>query len=288
MVITITVKKFLNYTFFFKSPPDLPYNIEFIWLGQAGFAFQYQNLHFIIDPYLSDYLAKKYHGKIFPHIRLMAIPILPNDISKCDFVLSSHPHSDHMDPETLTILSSNHPACWFIIPAAAKDEGINRGINPNQIIPARIEEPITIIPKITIIPIPAAHEEFQINSAGEHTYLGFILKCGNLTFYHSGDCVPYSGLSHLLQKYRVDVAFLPINGRDEYRLSHNIAGNFHVSEVLELCKDAYISQLIVHHFGMFSYNTVSDQVLTELKTKSTSDLNITIPEIFYKYTLYEK
>ena len=50
-----------NYAKFFKKPSDAPKDsVEFIWLGQAGFAFRYNNTTLIIDPYLSDYLSKKY------------------------------------------------------------------------------------------------------------------------------------------------------------------------------------------------------------------------------------
>jgi hypothetical protein len=41
---------------------------------------------------------------------------------------------------------------------------------------------------------------------------------------------PYDGIQKYLKKLKPDIALLPINGRDDYRLSHNSPGNFHFEE----------------------------------------------------------
>ena len=48
----------------------------------------------------------------------MKIPIDPKQITNIDYLFCSHAHSDHMDPETLTILSQLNPEVKIIIPAA--------------------------------------------------------------------------------------------------------------------------------------------------------------------------
>jgi len=52
------------------------------WLGQAGFALRHTNHRLLIDPYLSDYLAHKYAGTDFPHVRMMPPPVEAGD--DCD------------------------------------------------------------------------------------------------------------------------------------------------------------------------------------------------------------
>lgn len=54
--------------------------IGLAWLGQAGFALRYENLYILLDPYLSDYLEKKYRGTGKPHERLMAAPIQVQEV----------------------------------------------------------------------------------------------------------------------------------------------------------------------------------------------------------------
>jgi len=88
-------------------------------------------------------------------------------------------------------------------------------------------------------------------------------------------------LTHL----KIDLALLPINGRDEFRLKHDIAGNFKISEALDLCQEVGIINLIVHHFGMFAYNTVSYDDLERLKKKSSKSLRIIIPEVDVVYKI---
>jgi len=104
------------------------------WLGQAGFAFQYSSILFLIDPYLSDSLAKKYKNKELPHRRMMAAPILPDEVSNLDFVLCSHKHSDHMDPETLPVLAENNKNCRFILPEAHRKYALTLGLPEDRII----------------------------------------------------------------------------------------------------------------------------------------------------------
>ncbi len=273
----------------FISTKVIPQNeVHLAWLGQAGFAIKFINKLFIIDAYLSDCLSVKYKGKIFPHIRLMEIPLKPEKIRDLDYILSTHAHTDHMDPETLSILSKNNPNCKIIVPRAELEEAVKRGAKEDQIIPTNDRETIELENNIMIIGIGASHETLKINDKGEHSYLGYVFRFEGIRIYHSGDCIPYDGLIEKLQDLHIDLALLPINGRDEYRLSNNITGNFKIPEVLEICEKSGIPKLIVHHFGMFAYNTVSDAELQDLREKSSSKLQIIIPEINRIYKIKKK
>jgi D-3-phosphoglycerate dehydrogenase len=270
---------------FFKNPEIKSEKIDLVWLGQAGFALRYEGKTILIDPYLSDYLSKKYNGKIFPHIRLMEIPISTEKIKNLDLVCCTHAHSDHMDPETVSVLSKNNPKCRFILPAAEINEAVNRGIKKEQIMPINANQELKIDMNINIMGIAASHETFKINNKGEHHFLGYRFSLGDLRIYHSGDCIPYEGLMEKLKDLKIDVALLPINGRDDFRLKNGIAGNFKIPEVIQLSLKAGFKLLIVHHFGMFDYNTVSDTDLKELRNKSSKSLQIIIPEINLLYSL---
>jgi len=268
---------------FFGTLREKAEKINILWIGQAGFILSFREKIFIIDPYLSDYLAKKYEGKIFPHTRLMDIPISPQSIKSVDYILCTHSHSDHMDPETVSVLSNNNPKCKFIVSTAEIEEAVKRGIDRKQILDINANQTIDLEENIKIKAIAACHEDFKINEKGEYSYLGYIFQLGKVRIYHSGDCIPYKGLSEDLKRLKVNIALLPINGRDEYRLNKGIAGNFTIAEVLKLCKDANINILIVHHFGMFAYNTVKDEDLINLKGISSPSLEIIIPEINIVY-----
>ena len=45
-------------------------------------------------------------------------------------------------------------------------------------------------------------------------YLGYIIKIGHWTLYHSGDTIHFDGMEDILSSYHIDLSFLPINGAD--------------------------------------------------------------------------
>ena len=76
-------------------------NFRLWWLGQSGFLLQWQGIHVLLDPYLSDSLTKKYSQTDKPHVRMTELAIDPARLSFVDVVTSSHNHTDHLDAETV-------------------------------------------------------------------------------------------------------------------------------------------------------------------------------------------
>jgi L-ascorbate metabolism protein UlaG (beta-lactamase superfamily) len=259
--------------------------LSFWWLGQAGFAFQYADTRIMIDPYLSNSLADKYEGSEFPHIRMAPPPVRPEEINKLDFVLCTHRHSDHMDPGTLPVLAKNNRDCLFIIPRSEQKAAIERGIPLTQIRPINADESIQLTSKIRVHAIPSAHVNIETNQNNDHRYLGYIMNIGKISVYHSGDCVPYPQLVPNLQKYKIDIALLPINGRDALRQSRGVPGNFTFEEAVDICRQVHIPILLMHHFGMFEFNTVDP---TEIRAKidnSSTKVSCILPEINMEYSV---
>ena len=248
---TVTLKESL------AQPVSQPREVNLWWLGQAGFALKYAETLLLIDPYLSDFLAKKYQGKEFPHIRMMDAPIRPEELEHVRMVCCTHRHSDHLDPETVPSIAQNNPDCLFVIPRAELAWGKELGLPETQIRAINAGETFILADDIMIRAIPAAHEEIKMNERGEHHFLGYIVTLGQVAFYHSGDCLPYPGLDEWLQPHSIDVALLPVNGRDEYRRSRNVPGNFTLTEAVGLCHQNNIPIMLGHHFGMFEFNTVN-------------------------------
>src|SRR5205823_968368 len=73
--------------------------------------------------------------------------------------------------------------------------------------------------------------------------------------YHSGDTILYPGLAERLARARLDVAFLPINGRDARRAALGVAGNMTFDEVERICRIARPRFVVPHHYDMFTFNT---------------------------------
>lgn len=230
------------------------------WLGQAGFWIETGTHRLLIDPYLSDSLAKKYAGQRFPHQRMMPPPISIEDLPRPDLVLVTHAHTDHMDAATLGPLAKRFPDLSFVVPAAVVDVARGR-IGDVRLIGMDAQEVVTIAKGLSVTAFAAAHEDRRVDAEGRHVFLGYGIESGGLRYYHSGDSIPFADLDAAVQEYAPHIALLPVNGRDATRASAGIPGNFTLEEAHHLARNCTF--FVPHHFGMFSFNTIDPQQIDD-------------------------
>lgn len=229
-----------------------------LWrLGQSGFLVQWQGHHLLIDPYLSDSLTKKYADTEKPHLRITERVVAPEELDFIEVVTSSHNHTDHLDGETLIPLLEANPTLKVIVPAANLDFAANRlQVQPERLTSIRTGGDSVSVGPFTFHAVPSAHESLETNENGDHKFIGYIIEVGGRTIYHSGDCCLYDGLEERLQKWEIDLALLPINGRDPAR---GVAGNFSGEEAAKLGVEIGTGLVIPCHYEMFEFNSVSPQ-----------------------------
>jgi L-ascorbate metabolism protein UlaG (beta-lactamase superfamily) len=244
----------------FRANRD-PGQLHLWWLGQSGFLLQWQHRHLLIDPYLSDSLTKKYAGTDKPHVRMTERVIAPERLDFIDVVTSSHNHTDHLDGETLIPLWKANPGLEVIVSRPNLIFAAERlQVPPERLTPVDADGAAIQIEPFTFQAIPSAHEALEQDELGNHRFIGFVIQAGKWTIYHSGDCVPYEGLVDRLKRWKIDLALLPINGRDPVR---GVAGNFSSEEAVQLGKQIQASLVIPCHYEMFEFNTVSPEAFEE-------------------------
>ena len=246
-----------------------PDQLHIWWLGQSGFLVQWQSRHLLFDPYLSDSLTRKYAATDKPHIRMAELVIDPARLAFIDVVTSSHNHTDHLDPETLQPLATANPHLVMVCPEANRLTVRERSALPDDRIlgldatrSRRREEadsaapgPVTAsVAGFEFHALPAAHEALDTDKLGRHIYLGFVVKVGPWTLFHSGDTVLFEGLADLLRPFQIDIALLPINGRAPER---RVSGNLWGREAAALAKDIGAGAVIPCHYDLFSFNTAT-------------------------------
>jgi L-ascorbate metabolism protein UlaG (beta-lactamase superfamily) len=224
------------------------------WIGQEGFVFKSSDQIIYIDPYLSTYAEKITKGKYNEHIRIKPPPMKPEDINHADIVLCSHDHIDHIDPEGIPIIAVQSPGAHFIIPKCADNTLRGYGIADERIHTMRGDDEMHL-KGIEIYAVPCKHEQFDKHPQKGYPYLGYIININGFTVFHAGDTIPYEGQVERLRKHKIDLAFLPINGRDEFRAGLNLEGNFTCEEAVRFALDIKAGITIPMHYDMFTINT---------------------------------
>ncbi len=234
------------------------------WLGQSGYLVCHKGFRFLIDPYLSDSLTRKYAETTKPHERVSRMVITPERLTGISFVTSSHNHTDHLDGETLAKLIGANPGVKVIVPRAnytfALDRLVSAGVanTATYLVAIPVDETLTMsdVHRCTITAVPAAHEALDTDENGDYRYHGYCITIGGKTIYHSGDCVPYAGLVDAVAPHHPDVALLPINGRDP---SRGVSGNFSGPEAAALAQSLGVKHVIPNHYDLFAFNTADPQ-----------------------------
>lgn len=224
------------------------------WLGQSGFLLQWQGVHVLLDPYLSDSLTRKYSQTDKPHVRMTEMVIDPARLSFVDIVTSSHNHTDHLDAETLGPIMGHNPSMKILIPEANRAFVVDRlKIDPAK--PVGLDDGSAInLSGIRFSGAASAHETVERDEQGRVKALGYVLQFGQWSLYHSGDTVRYEGMAEKLRPFAVDVALLPINGRVPER---RVPGNLSGPEAAQLAHDIGAKLVIPCHFDLFEFNTAS-------------------------------
>ena len=230
------------------------------WLGQSGFLLNWQGHSLLFDPYLSDSLTTKYEATDKPHIRMTERVVAPARLDFISVVTSSHNHTDHLDGETLAPLLAANPGLQLVIPEANRAFVAGRlDCDPN--LPTGLDRGSSArVGAFDFYGIAAAHEELETDESGRHRFLGYVVRFGPWTVYHSGDTIHYAGLVERLTPFGIDVAILPINGRKPER---RVAGNLSGSEAAELAKSIGAGLAVPCHYEMFTFNTAPPDAFRE-------------------------
>ncbi|HEY6979171.1 MAG TPA: MBL fold metallo-hydrolase [Chitinophagaceae bacterium] len=231
-------------------------NFHLWWLGQSGYLLLWKGKRVLIDPYLSDSLTKKYAATNKPHIRMSERVVDPQLLKNISIVSSSHNHTDHLDGETLIPIIKNNPNITFIIPEANRNFVSERVLVAKDFPAGLNDEESIAIEGFTFHGIPAKHNEIERDEEGNCKFMGYVIRFGKWSIYHSGDTLWYDEMIELLKPFEADLALLPINGNDP---SRGVAGNLNFEEAARLGKEIQAGMVIPCHYDMFTFNTADPQ-----------------------------
>jgi L-ascorbate metabolism protein UlaG (beta-lactamase superfamily) len=247
--------------------------VVFLWLGQSGFVLRGNACTLAVDPFLAQHPD-----------RLYAPPLMPDQVAGLDAVVVTHDHLDHLDEESLPVLAEASPGAVFVVPEPVVERVVGLGIAAERVAGVQPDRALEL-DGATIHPIPASHGDdvaegygFGFHrSDGLYRYLGYVFDFGGVRVYHAGDTIPYEGMEERLRGLRVDVALLPINGRDNEREGRGIVGNLDEEEATELAAAIGTDLLVPMHHDMFAWNPGSPERLVELAQARHPELQVLVP-----------
>lgn len=214
---------------------------ELTWLGQASFLLESEETRILIDPWVSPH-----EGRLIPP------PPLEIVAQRIDFVLVTHEHLDHLDVRFLRTLSEYSPGARLVLPAAiaAEAEGV---------LPIEPVKPGDVLDAGTLrVEVIRAVHGISMNDAysdGGGRFVGYMLRGPDLALYHAGDTIATEEVIEALESAGIEIALLPINGRDYFREEQGIVGNLDCREAVRLARRIGARILVPYHWDGFAGNT---------------------------------
>jgi L-ascorbate metabolism protein UlaG (beta-lactamase superfamily) len=250
-----------------------PGTVALWWLGQAGFAMRAGGLVLLLDPFLAP-MTERVSEPAFD----------PADAVDVDVVTCSHEHYDHLDLASLPAIARASPDARFVVPRPLVEAVAAAGVPRDRLIGAQPDERITL-DGVTLHPLPARHGVGMADaytfgrelSGGLYRYLGFVVDDGVARIYHAGDTLAYEGMAARLRALDVDVALLPINGRDHFREAAGIVGNMDHREAARLAADAGVDVLVPMHYDTFPQNLGDPGHLVDVVRRDHPSLSVLVP-----------
>ncbi len=221
--------------------------MKYTFIGQAGLLIETDRVKIMIDPYLSDYV-KSVNPKNY---RRIPVDKTLFDIEP-DFLLFTHNHIDHYDPETAPRFLSKERAITVLAPTSAWNEARKCGGGHNYVAFDRGSE--WTEKGIRFRAVKAVHSDSYA--------IGFVIEemSSGEKAYISGDTLYNREIFNDLPK-NIFVAFVPING---------VGNNMNVEDAKRFGTETGAKWVVPVHFGMFD----------EINPKEFNLLNAVIPKIY--------
>lgn len=201
-------------------------------IGQSGYIVKSGKSEIVIDPYLSNSVFR-----VSGRERMIPVPVDPKTI-KCDAVICTHDHLDHLDPDTVTEIDKDQ---FYITTAEGMKKLKTLGRSNAVYLP--VGESITVGDlKITAV--------FALHSCEA---MGVIVEAEGKKLYFSGDTLFDEKLFEIAN-YKPDVTFICINGK---------LGNMNVEEALITAKKIGAKTNVPTHYDMFASNTEDPLLFSE-------------------------
>ena len=200
--------------------------MKITFLGQAGLLFDFDGTVVMVDPYLSNSVAK-----VNPqNERRQPVDARFFEI-KPDFLVLTHNHLDHTDPETLDILFQKHGNICVLASKNAWETVRRCGGDHRYVLFNR--GTVWTEKGITFEAVYAEHSDERA--------IGVVMTYGGKRYYITGDTLYNKKVIQDAPK-NADAVFLPING---------VGNNMNMTDAARFSAEISAKCVVPIHFGLF-------------------------------------
>ena len=215
---------------------------ELFWLGHSGFVLQWRDQTLLIDPNLNSMCTASK--------RKFEAPVTPDQLPYSNAVLISHGHFDHLDTTTLNAIKwAGNSFGDVLIPKGSMDYLESQFISRSNIV-AMEEGQEWIQGDLKITAVQARHNGGRFHPLKSRIpALGYIISDGFLSIYYAGDTGFGGHFSKIANKFRPDIAILPIGAyapRIPLRYFH-----LNPEEAVQASLILNVTLTVPCHFGTF-------------------------------------
>ena len=207
--------------------------MKITWIGQAGLLFDNGKVKIMVDPYLSNSVEK-----VEPQ-NFRRVPVYEELFNvEPDFMIFTHDHLDHYDPETASVfLGANRKPMTILCPLSVWQKARSFGKNHNYVLFNR--HTVWTDKGIHFSAVRAEHSDAYA--------IGVIIEdiAENKAYYVTGDTLYNKEIFSDLPE-KIDMVFLPING---------VGNNMNVTDAVRFFKDCGARWAVPYHVGMFDSKT---------------------------------
>ena len=230
-------------------------------LGQSGVRAWTAAGVVYVDPYLSD-SVERLEGPSAR--RLRPAPFPPSEVRDAAWVLVTHEHLDHCDPDTLGALAQASPRAKVVAPAHLRPALEGMGFAPDRVVEAPLDW-MDLGGGTRLVATAASHPEPRRDGAGNPWACAYVLEEQGSRYLFTGDTSLTDDLKEgLLRHTPYRAAFLPINERNHYKEKAGIIGNMTLRETFGLMTELAAPLLVPQHWDMFASNRVFPEEATLL------------------------
>lgn len=220
------------------------------FMGQAGFIFETcDGIRIGVDLYLSD-CCERYFG--FKRLMPYVAEACELDL---DFLLCTHAHFDHFDPDSVPVILSN-PKTRLIAACDVKKEAKRLGLKKEKITYVKVGDTVSA-GDVVIEAIPCDHGKDTPDA------IGLLIKIGDKRIIIAGDTCFHPEYFTSEKVKDADLLVLPINGA---------YGNLNEQEAAKSVTLANPKLAIPCHYWNFAEHGGNPQLFVEALKNEESDI----------------